>query len=249
MMKALIVEDERMAQTKLAAMLAAGFPDISVEGMTSSVVETVEWLRTRTPDVIFMDVELQDGDCFEIFRQVKVTSRVIMTTAYDSYAVKAFEAGSIDYLLKPISSEDLERAVSRCRERTRGIDVEALIAALSPAGGQKKYRQRFILRLGDSIIPVDTSDAAFFFSEDKSNYLVTAAGAKYILDSTMEDLEAELDPEEFFRISRSAIVRRGAIKSISRLLSGRLKLVTSPQAPTELVVARARTDDFLKWLE
>lgn len=248
MMKALIVEDERMAQAKLAAMLASGFPDISVVGMTSSVLETVEWLRANSPDIIFMDVELQDGDCFEIFRQVRIEARVIMTTAYDTYAVKAFEAGSIDYLLKPISMDDLARAVGRCRERSAGADLEALLKALAPARKQT-WKKRFILRLGDSIFPVNTSDTAFFFSEDKSNYMMTSAGVRYILDETMEELESELDPEEFFRASRSCIVARCAIRSVSRQISGKLRLVVEPEPPVEMSVSRARVDDFLKWLE
>lgn len=248
MITALIVEDERMAQAKLAAMLSSGFPDISVIGTTSSVLETIGWLRTNSPDIIFMDVELQDGDCFEIFRQVRIDARVIMTTAYDTYAVKAFEAGSIDYLLKPISMEDLSRAVGRCRERSAGADLEALLKALAPARPQA-FKSRFILRLGDSIIPVNSSDAAYFFSEDKSNYLMTVSGARYILDETMEDLESELDPEEFFRASRNCIVARRAIRSVSRQISGKLRLVIEPEPPYEMTVSRARVDDFLKWLE
>ena len=136
MMKALIVEDERMAQAQLVRLLAACFPDIEVVAATDSVRGTVDFLAADPPvDLIFMDVELSDGECFEIFRQVPVKAQVIMTTAYDSYALKAFEAGSIDYLLKPIGVEALVRAVGRCRERVAskagGIDVEKLLASLS----------------------------------------------------------------------------------------------------------------------
>ena len=249
-MNALIVEDEMMARAKLEATLAANFPDIRVIGATSSVADTVRFLREAGSgvDVIFMDVELGDGDCFEIFRQEKVTARVIMTTAYDSYAIKAFEAGSIDYLLKPIELRDLQRAIDRCREREKGIDVQKLLEAFATKD-KPKWKERFILRLGDSIIPIPAAQAACFFSEDKSNYLVTFQGTKYIIDETMEELEAELDPEVFFRCSRGAIVNRDNITSVTRLITGKLRLVTKSELPYDLSVARARVDDFLKWLE
>ena len=175
MMKALIVEDERMAQAQLARLLKTHFPDIEVVQCTASVAETVTYLAADPPiDVVFMDVELADGECFEIFRKVPVKARVIMTTAYDSYALKAFEAGSVDYLLKPIGEDALKRAVDRCRERTgagNGLDVEKLLAAISAP--QKQYKERFIVYVGEQIIPVRTDAIASFFSEEKSNYLLT----------------------------------------------------------------------------
>ena len=185
MMKALIVEDERMAQAQLVRLLKVHFPDIEVVQATDSVRATVEYLSADPPlDLIFMDVELSDGECFEIFRQVAVHAQVIMTTAYDSYALKAFEAGSIDYLLKPIGED------------------------------------------------------AF-----------TGSGERYLVESTLDALEGELDPERFFRISRGAIVARSAVRSVSRHFSGRLKLELQPAPPFEPTVSRARVDDFLKWLE
>ena len=253
MMKALIVEDERMAQAQLSRLLAARFPDIEVVAATPSVRATVDYLATDPPlDLIFMDVELADGECFEIFRQVPVKARVIMTTAYDSYAVKAFEAGSIDYLLKPISEEALERAVNRCRERLAqsapGIDIEQLLAAVAgPA--RKQYKERFLVYIGEQIIPVQTPKIAAFFSEDKSNYLYTFDGIRYLVEASLDALEDDLDPEQFFRISRGAIVSRQAVQSVSRHFSGRLRLALSPVPPFEPTVSRARVEDFLKWLE
>ena len=255
MMKALIVEDERMAQAQLVRLLKTHFPDIEVVHATDSVRSTVEYLSADPPlDLIFMDVELSDGECFEIFRQVPVHAQVIMTTAYDSYALKAFEAGSIDYLLKPIGEEALSRAVGRCRQRlaqpapAAGIDVEKLLAAVSGTA-RKQYKERFVVYVGDRIIPVRTDDIAGFFSEEKANYLFTGQGERYLVESTLDALEGDLDPERFFRISRGAIVARSAVHSVSRHFSGRLKLELRPAPPFEPTVSRARVDDFLKWLE
>ena len=175
-MNVLIVEDEIMAQKSLTRVLTQNFPDIKIIGCTSSVKSTVAWLKdpANTVDVIFMDVELSDGECFEIFRQVNVKAKVIMTTAYDSYALKAFEAGSIDYLLKPIEPDSLKRAVARCRMSGGQIDAEALLKAIgNGTSAKKEYKERYIVRFNDRIVPLLTSNIAYVYSEEKNNYLVT----------------------------------------------------------------------------
>ena len=146
-MKVLIVEDEIMAQKSLTRLLMQNFSDMSIVGYTDSIKNTVSWLRTEgnSADIIFMDVELSDGVCFEIFRQVEVKAKVIMTTAYDSYALKAFEAGSVDYLLKPVDASALKRAVARCRMSGGQVDVEALMKALGEAAPKKEYKERYII--------------------------------------------------------------------------------------------------------
>jgi len=296
-MTALIVEDEAMARERLARNISDSFPDIEVVGMTDSVRSTVDWLGSHTaPDVIFMDVELADGECFEIFRLTRVSSQVIMTTAYDSYAIKAFETGSIDYLLKPYDMSALQRAVGRCRERLslkQGTDIQKLLAALGsavssgtlgPAGasglssgasgpsgaalspgpgpspgpspapypgpsGRKAYRERMVVRIGEQIIPLELSDVACFYSEGKSNYIMTFGGRKYVIDTTMDSLDEGLDPSRFFRVSRGCIVSRKAVRSVTRHLGSRLRLSLEPAPPVEMTVSRARVDDFLAWLE
>jgi len=259
MIHTLIVEDERMAQAQLTRLLQTHFPDIAVDATTDSVRSTVEYLAADPPiDLIFMDVELADGECFEIFRQIPVRAQVIMTTAYDTYAVKAFEAGSIDYLLKPIGVEALSRAVGRCRERLAqqaaaggavpGIDVEALLSAVA-GRTQKQYRERIVVHVGEQIIPVPVSNIIAFFSEEKANYLQTFAGERYLVEMSLDALEGELDPEQFFRISRGVIVARTAVLSVSRHFSGRLRLELRPAPPFEPTVSRARVEDFLRWLE
>ena len=250
-MKAFIIEDELMAQKSLIRALAQNFPDIEIIGTATSVKSAVAWLKdpSNRPDLIFMDVELADGICFEIFRQVDIQAKVIMTTAYDHYALKAFEAGSVDYLLKPIEAEQLKRAVARCRMSGGKIDVEALARVLEGTANKKTYKERYIVRFNDRIIPLLTSSIAYIFSEDKNNYLVTFDGQKYIIDSSLDVIIEELDPEYFFRISRGSIVSMKAIDTITKQLGGRLRLEVHPAPSFEMTVSRSRVDDFLAWLE
>jgi len=248
-MKVLIVEDEIMAQKSLIRALSQNFPDLEIAGTVTSVKGAVSWLKEKEADIIFMDVELSDGICFEIFRQVDIKAKVIMTTAYDSYALKAFETGSVDYLLKPIEPAELKRAVARCRMSGGKIDVEALTRAIEGSARKKDYKERYIVRFNDRIIPLQTSTIAYVFSEDKNNYLVTFDGQKYIVDSTLDVIINELDPEYFFRISRSCIVQMKAIDTIIKQMGGRLRITSHPEPPFEMTVSRSRVDDFLKWIE
>ena len=251
-LKVLIVEDEVMAQKSLIRTITQNFPDMEIVGTSGSVKSTVEWLKTpdNHADVIFMDVELSDGECFEIFRQYDVKSKVIMTTAYDSYAIKAFEAGSIDYLLKPIDATALKRAVARCRMSGGEVDVEALLKSIGNAGSSKKeYKERYIIRFNDRIVPVPTDEVAYVYSEEKTNYLITFNGNKYIIDASLDVMVEDLDPEKFFRISRGCIISLKAISSIIKQAGSRLKIVAAPEAPFEMTVSRSRVEDFLEWLE
>ncbi len=253
-MNVLIIEDEIMAQKSLTRSLTMNFPDVNIVAYLDSVMGAVGWLRENgnSIDIIFMGVELSDGVCFEIFKQIEIKAKVIMTTAYDSYALKAFEAGSVDYLLKPIEAEPLKRAVARCRMGGGGVDVEVLLRMLE--GGQQRkftkgYKERYIVRFNDRIVPLNVTDIAFIYSEDKNNYLVTFDGQKYIIDSSLDVMNEELNPENFFRISRSSIVSMKSIKSITKQPGGRLRIDTNPAPPYEMTVSRSRVDDFLNWLE
>lgn len=256
-MKTLIVEDERLAQNTLCKALARNFPDMEVVAVRESVKGTLEWLRTpgNTADLIFMDVELQDGNCFEIFKQETITAKVIMTTAYDKYAVKAFEAGSVDYLLKPYDDEALLRAVSRCRTTSENFDVNVLLAAMRKftmdrKDEQRNYRRRFIVRLGQKIIPIETTDIAYFYVDGKSKYIIKNDGTQYFFDQPTESLIDELDSRIFFRISRNYIISSYAIQGIERVYGGRLKILVSPPSErhSDMIVARSRVSEFMAWL-
>lgn len=247
-MRVLIVEDEIMAQQSLARILMHEFPDMRIVGTAGSVREAVDWLRTpgNVADVIFMDVELSDGNCFEIFRQVDVTARVIITTAYDSYAVRAFEVNSIDYLLKPVDPAALRRAVERCRASRGQLDAARLLDAI---GRSREYKQRYIVRFNDRIVPVKTSDISYFYSGEKNTYLVTFDNNRYVMDQSLDILSEELDTRNFFRISRNCILSMQAIASVVKHLGNRLKVIARPRPDFEMVVSRSRVDDFLHWLE
>ncbi len=247
-MKTLIVEDEMMARQNLVRTLMTNFSDIEIVGMTGSVTETVTWLGNpdNEVDIIFMDVELSDGECFEIFRKTKVNARVIMTTAYDNYAMRAFEVNSIDYLLKPINLAALQRAVERCRVQSNTLDTESLLRALR---GTREYKQRYLVRFNDRIVPVRTTDIAYFFSEEKNTYMVTFDSNRYVMDQSLEILSEEIDQSQFFRISRNCIISMAAISSVVKYLGNRLKVIAKPKPEFEMVVSRSRVDDFLHWLD
>ncbi len=251
-MKVFIIEDEIMAQKSLARILSQNFPEMEIVGYADSVRSAVAWLKDpdNQTDIIFMDVELSDGVCFEIFRQVEVKPKVIMTTAYDSYALKAFEAGSIDYLLKPVEASALKRAVARCRMSGGHVDVEALLKSIGYQGTSKKdYKERYIVRFNDRIVPLNISNIAYVYSEEKNNWLVTFDEQKYIIDSSLDVIFEDLDPEKFFRISRSCIISLKAITSITKQAGSRLRIYPKPECPFEMTVSRSRVDDFLVWLE
>ncbi|MCH5329331.1 MAG: response regulator transcription factor [Alistipes sp.] len=253
-MKALIIEDEVLSRNNLVNAIERMFDDIEIAGSQESVKGSVEFLKRcgSDIDVIFMDVELSDGMCFDIFDQTEITAKVIITTAYDNYAIKAFEINSIDYILKPIDPEALRRAVERCRRALRenrphtGFDAESLREALS-AGRSRKHR--FVIHIGDRITIVNTSDIACIYAEDKCTYILTAAGKRYIIDQTLNGLQDDLDPSRFFRISRSCIVAVDSIVSISRTSSGKMLLTLQPKPDFEVAVSRFRTGEFLDWLE
>ena len=247
-MKALIIEDEARAREHMRNLLSQHFPAVEVVGAVGSVKEAVEWLISNTdPDVIFMDVELSDGLSFDILNKVEVNSPVIMTTAYDQYAIQAFEVNAVDYLLKPIELKDLQRAVARIVSgEAKAPSGEAVRNLMDQA-----RKEKFLIKLNDRIVPVRVGDIAYFFSEDKNTYMVTAAGTSYVLDDSLDALVETLDPEEFFRISRSCIMAERTIDSISKLMGGRLRI--SPRAGgavlTDFTVSRARVEGFMKWLE
>ena len=258
-MKVFIVEDEPLARNNLSRTLLENFPDVHIVGFASSVKDTVAWLEnpSNEADVIFMDVELSDGKCFEIFRKVKVEARV-MTTAYDSYAMKAFEVNSVDYLLKPVELSSLKRAMDRCRESGGRLDVEKLLSALSPKREASSFKERFLVYINDRIVPIRIHDVAFLFSESKDNHVATKDGTVYVIDSSLDSLATEIDPDLFFRISRSCIVAKDSVEIVTKLLGGRLQVkirgldrnssVLKTYSP-DLSVSRSRADEFLNWLE
>ena len=256
MINVLIVEDEIPAQINLKKLIDKCCPNSRIVMTIGSVRQTIKWLEENPEgaDVIFMDVELSDGICFEIFERMTITQHVIITTAYDNYAVKAFKINSVDYLLKPIVEEELKRAWSRCRERLESRlagDMERLLGIMSKASSEsaKEYKKRFTVKTGEKIVIIPVEEIAYCYSKDKSTYAVNKNGNQRLLDYSLDTMQEMLDPKHFFRISRSYIVSINAIENISKYLSTRLKLQLVPHTDDEVVVSRSRTSDFLEWLD
>ena len=251
----LIIEDEIPAQILLKKAIEKEFDDMEIIGCEDSVKGAVKWLSTpdNQADIIFMDVELSDGMCFDIFAQTPVKGNVIITTAYDNYAIKAFRMNCIDYLLKPIDHSELKEAVDKCRNRLNSKvekemwDIAQLRKILQ--GERTDYKQRFIVKFGVHITVVESDQIAYFFAENKSTYLVTTDNHHYILDNSLDTVSEQVDPVQFFRISRNCTVSLSSIKDISKHFSNRLKLHLDPDPEFDVFVSRSRTADFMTWLE
>ena len=256
MIKVVIVEDEIPAQINLKKLIEKCCDQSRVVATRSSVRSTGKWLEENPQgaDVIFLDVELSDGICFDIFDKVAIDAQVIITTAYDNYAIKAFRVNTVDYLLKPITESDLRCAWERCKERIElqsQPNLETLLDIVSKAGApkDKEYKKRFIVKMGEKIIIIPVEDIAYCYSEDKSTYAISRNGTRRLLDYSLDMVQEMLDPKIFFRISRSYIVSINSIENISKYLGTRLKLQLTPHSDDEVVVSRSRTSDFLEWLD
>jgi two-component system response regulator LytT len=251
-MNILIVEDENLAARRIRKMAEELDVKINVTGMTDSIQSTVEWLKNNAaPDLILMDIELADGQCFEIFNQIKVSSPIIFTTAYDEHALKAFKLNSIDYLLKPVNAEDLEVAYKKLlgmRQTSQAaVDLTPLVDALRNSGN-RAFKERFLIRHGQKLVPVETSSIAYFYTEDKISFIKTFQDQRYMVDHSLDELEKLLDPKSFFRANRQFIICPGALDGIHNHFNGKLKVVLKPSVGEEVFVSRERAGDFKAWL-
>ncbi|MGO4770213.1 LytR/AlgR family response regulator transcription factor [Flavobacterium sp. W22_SRS_FK3] len=254
-MTTLIIEDEkpaaRLLQRKLEKL------EIAVETMLHSVEESVVWFTNNEhPDLIFLDIQLSDGLSFEIFEKIDIKSAIIFTTAYDEYALKAFKLNSIDYLLKPIDEDDLEVAVAKFKTRlpksnpdsqNLQLDFEQIRRILSNPF-EKNYKKRFTVKIGQHLKVITTDEIECFFSENKGTYIHTFDNRNYLIDSTLEILEQELDMKDFYRVSRKFIVPLQAIKEIQVYTNSRLKVVLPTYKEDEVIVSREKVQDFKSWL-
>jgi two-component system response regulator LytT len=250
-MNVIIIEDEKPAARLLSRKLQR--LNITAEVMLHSVQEAIEWFQNNQhPDLIFLDIQLSDGLSFEIFEAVNINSAVIFTTAYDEYALKAFKLNSVDYLLKPIDEDDLEAAISKFKERhvkhqELAMDFEQIKKMLlNPT--DKNYKKRFTIKMGQHLKMLNVEDAECFYSENKGTYIHTSDNRDYLLDVTLEQLEKELDPAQFYRVSRKFIVGVNAIKDIVVYSNSRLKLLLPTYKEDEVIVSRERVNDFREWL-
>ncbi|SEK38587.1 two component transcriptional regulator, LytTR family [Maribacter orientalis] len=254
-MKTIIIEDEKPAARRLSRMLES--LDLNVSTMLHSVEEAINWFQNNEhPDLIFLDIQLSDGLSFEIFDVIEVHSAIIFTTAFDEYALQAFKLNSIDYLLKPIDDEDLEQAVHKYQTRFKSktepnkiaLDFEDIKKLLvNPL--EREYKKRFTAKVGQHIKIINSEDVECFYSENKGTYAATKDGRDYLLDTTLEQLEGELKPQVFFRVSRKFFVNIDYIKDIISYTNSRLQIKLNNNPQLEIIVSREKVKDFKLWLE
>jgi len=251
MMKVIIIEDEQPAAKRLEKMLHDISHEFEIIQTCDSIESSLNYFRTGIiPDLVMLDVQLGDGLSFDIFKQVTLSCPVIFTTAYDEYAIKAFELNSIDYLLKPIRKENLERSIDKfnlLRQQSIYTDWQTLSTLLDK--GKREYKQRFLVAAGEHLQSVQTADIAYFYSIEKSTFLKIRSGRSYSLDFSLDKLEELLSPEDFFRVNRQYIISFGSINKISRLSKSRIKLILEPASPDEIMISTSRTPDFRDWLD
>lgn len=263
-MNILIVEDEKLAVRKLTKLLEETVPEFLIKGVTPSIEATVEWIAENRaagepePDLIFLDIELADGQSFEIFNRVDVKSTVIFTTSYDEYALQAFKVNSIDYLLKPVQQEDLQRSIRKFYDLTgsqRGAgaasfpaDLENILRSLHLQQPSPDYRKRFLVKQGTRLMSIETKDIAYFYIDEGVSFFKNHQGQKFVVDYRMDEMELFLDPRWFFRINRGIIVTHQSIVNIQPYYNNRLALNMSPAFDKEAIVSREKTNDFKKWM-
>lgn len=249
-MNVLIIEDELFAAEKLADMLHEIDPKINVLAKLGSITESVKWLMQNSADLIFLDIQLSDGISFSIFEQVTVNTPIVFTTAYDQYAIKAFQLNSISYLLKPIRKADLEESLQKYQslKSAFGIDFEMLLANIQ--GREPDYKKRFLIQIGEKIRKIEVSETAYFYVLDKGIFLQTFEGKSYPVEFTLDKLETLLNPEQFFRINRKFLVNMDSISKMVAYSRGRVKLELKPKPEEDFdtIVSIDRSSDFKKWL-
>ena len=250
-MKVLIIEDEKLAVEGLKIQLQKFDPSIEVLADFDTVEDTVSFLKEGPAiDLAFFDIQLADGLSFEIFDQVSISFPIVFTTAYDEYALKAFEVNSIDYLLKPIGQEGLQRAFGKLGSRTvkdapPKLDIEALRQAL--LGEQKSYKERFMVKIGSKLASYSTNDILYFFGENKIVWMVNKEGRKYPIDYKLEDLQDLLDPKDFYRLNRTYIASHNSIEQVTAYSNSRLKIGLQSCSNEDIFVSRDKAESFRIW--
>lgn len=252
-MNVLIIEDEKPAADRLGKLILAHNAEIRILAKLDSVKSAVRWFSDASaqPDLIFMDIQLADGLSFEIFEYINIKSPVVFTTAYDEYALKAFKVNSIDYILKPVDSEELEAAFLKL-ERLQGPSegshaLEQINQAMAML--TNKYKNRFVVKIGEHLKSIAVDDILYFFSRDKATYCCVGEGKNYLLDYSLEQVEGMMDPAVFYRINRKYLIALRAVQDIISYSSSRLKLVLKYGADDDAIVSRERVSDFKSWLD
>jgi DNA-binding LytR/AlgR family response regulator len=250
-MNAIIIEDEKLAAERLEELIHEVDSSIKISTKLRSVEKSVEWLKVNRPDLIFLDIQLEDGLSFAIFEQIDIDVPIIFTTAYDQYAIKAFKLNSIDYLLKPIKLEDLRESINKFKntKTSRLIDFEYLIKSIQ--NKEINYKKRFLIQYGQKIRKVETDEIAYFYAMDKNVFLTSFSGNTFPVDYTLDKLQEILDPENFFRINRKMIISFKSIKSMIPFSRSRIKIELIPNEPKDIeaLVSVERSTAFKEWMD
>lgn len=249
-MKALIIEDEVLAAQSLQKLITEVAPDTEVIATLQSIEESVAWFNENPmPDLVFMDIHLADGSSFAIFEQVQITCPIIFTTAYDEYALKAFEVSSIDYLLKPINRNDLTRAMNKFNALVgeKSNNNEAIDALMRQIGMKKNYKSCFLVPERDKLIPLATANIAYFYIDTKTVKAITLDEHTYYMSQTLDDIMLQLNPDDFFRANRQFIVSRKAVKDLTIWFGNKLSLNLSVKIPEQIIISKAKVSEFKNW--
>ena len=250
-MRILIVEDEVPAQIRLKKIILEVIPQAELLDSISSVESAIRWFRSNPmPDLIFMDIQLEDGNSFDIFREVKITVPIIFITAFDQYAIDAFKVNSIGYLLKPVNREALQEAYDKLNHLKKSLsplpDYSEKLQSLENT--VKSYKKRFAIRFGEHIKTVSTEEISYFYTENKINFLCTSDNRKYPVEFNLDQLETLLNPEQFFRINRQFIIGIHAIAEMRAYSKARVNIKLNPPCPQETIVSVERSAAFKQWL-
>lgn len=247
-MKVLIVEDETAAYESLTTILRDINPAIQVVGNTESVGQTINWLQNNPePDLIFMDIHLSDGSSFLIFESIAVETPIIFTTAYDEYAIEAFKVNSVDYLLKPIKTEELERALhkfSKCTQK----DVLEYLSRLTQLAPKYQYNNKMLIPVKDKLIPVDLHDVSYFYTTDKNTQVCLKNEMSYPYSKTLEQIYTSLNPSDFYRANKQYIIARNSVKNITIWFDNRLLITLDTDVPERIYISKNKAADFKVWI-
>jgi DNA-binding LytR/AlgR family response regulator len=249
-MKVLIIEDEKPASQKLIRLLWEINPDIEIIDVLKSVEHSINWfLHNQKPELIFMDIQLEDGVCFEIFEKCEIKTPVIFTTAYDAYSLKAFKVNSVDYLLKPVVLEELRNAIEKFKtvhhQKVDFLRIESIINQLQP-----KTKERFLVKIGEHYRSIQVSKINCFYIKDRCNFINVDNGKNYAIDYSLEKVEDLIDSKMFFRVNRNFIINFSAIQDIVMYSSSRLKIMlTNWDDNDEILVSRERVAEFKEWMD
>jgi len=253
-LKILVIEDEEKAAKRLISLIKQIDENITILSIIESVEDAIKWFENNDDvDLIFLDIQLSDGMSFNIFEKVEVNTPIIFTTAFDEFALKAFELNSIDYLLKPINTEKLKQSIFKFKKVSKNhtknklnFDAQKLLEALKSQ--KKKTKTRFLVNKRNNLIVIDINEIAYFYTEDKVVFITTFDNNKYIINNTLDNLEKDIEENLFYRVNRQFFVSVKSISKITNHFNYKLKLELQPKTNTEIIISKSKSKDFKNWL-